>query len=207
MGTIAYASPEQCKSATAVEILSERIASQKTWVQGHPGFFENTPPPADAPKVKLHTDQGDILIALYPTEAPKHVENFLKLSREGYYAGTKFHRVQVGFMIQGGDPNSKSGDPSTWGQGGPEYKVDHEESALKHFPGYLSAAKMGNQKEESGSQFFITTGDAHHLDGQHTVFGKVLEGMEIVGKIERGKVATGTDRPEAPVTVLSVEVL
>jgi cyclophilin family peptidyl-prolyl cis-trans isomerase len=144
---------------------------------------------------------------LYAELAPKHVENFVKLCREGFYNGTKFHRVMRGFMIQGGDPNSREGAPETWGAGGPDYKVAHEESGLAHFAGYLSAAKKTGEKESSGSQFFITTGDAHHLDGQHVVFGKVLDGLDVVGTIESSAVVEGTDRPVNPVSIQTVEIL
>jgi cyclophilin family peptidyl-prolyl cis-trans isomerase len=191
-----------------VEQADVRIDSQAAWKASHPTLFANPEPPADAPKVKLHTDKGDIVVALYPAEAPKHCENFLKLAREGYYSGTKFHRVIAGFMIQGGDPNTISGDVATWGQGGPEYKIAREESSLKHFPGVLAAAKKGNEIESSGSQFYITVAPAHHLDGKHVVFGKVVSGMDVVHAIETLPIAAGTsDRPETPVTVQSMEVV
>jgi peptidyl-prolyl cis-trans isomerase B (cyclophilin B) len=111
-------------------------------------------------------------------------------------------------MIQGGDPNSKSEDKATWGQGGPDYKIDKEENQLHHFPGYLSAAKKPTDEQSSGSQFFITTADSTRLDGQHVVYGKVVSGMEIVRSIESGEIEAGTqDRPAKPVVILSAEVL
>jgi peptidyl-prolyl cis-trans isomerase B (cyclophilin B) len=190
-----------------VDALDQRIDAQKTWTEGHPSLFRNPDLPADAPRVRFNTDRGPIVIGLYSNLAPKHVENFLKLVREGFYKGTKFHRVVKGFMIQGGDPNSIQGEPSTWGQGGPGYKLDREENDLKHFTGFLSAAKQQGDKQSSGSQFFLTTGEAHQWDGQYEVFGKVLEGMDVVSKIESGAIVPGTDRPEDPITVQSAEVL
>jgi cyclophilin family peptidyl-prolyl cis-trans isomerase len=190
-----------------VEHLEQRIAAESDWVKGHPELFQNPELPADAPRVRLNTDRGTIVLGLYANLAPKHVENFLKLVREGYYKGTKFHRVLKGMMIQGGDPNSVQGDASTWGQGGPGYKLDREENTLKHFAGVLSAAKQAGDKQSSGSQFFITTGEAHQWDSQYVVFGRVLEGMDVVNKIESGNLVGGTDRPEDPATIQSAEVL
>ena len=106
-------------------------------------------------------------------------------------------------MIQGGDPNTKDVDVDLWGQGGPGYKVDQEKNDLRHFRGYLSAAKMGADTQSSGSQFFITTGTPHHLDGLHVVFGKVLEGMDTVGIIESGPIAVSYTHLTLP-TILRV---
>lgn len=187
--------------------LAQRIDEQQKWTESHASLFQNLELPPNSPRVRLNTDRGPIVLGLYADLAPRHVENFLKLVREGAYSGTKFHRVIPGFMVQGGDPNTIKGDPTTWGQGGPDYKIDHEDNDLKHFSGVLSAAKQQGESKSSGSQFFITTGDAHHLDGQHVVFGKVLEGMEVITEIEHGPTVQGTDRPEDPVSVQSAEVL
>ena len=194
-------------SLSVVDRLDQRIALQRSWVAAHPTLFENPASPADAPRVRIKTDRGDLVVALYPDLAPKHVENFLKLVREGYYSGTKFHRVVAGSLIEGGDPNSKEGDPATWGQGGPEYTIEKEENTLKHFPGVLSAAKSPGGEQSSGSQFVITTAEAHFLDDQNVVFGRVLEGMEVVREIERGGVVPNTARPQDPVSIQATEVL
>ncbi|MBK7642652.1 MAG: peptidylprolyl isomerase [Planctomycetes bacterium] len=170
-------------------------------------MFANPEPPADSPKVRIKTDKGDIVVALYAKEAPKHVENFLKLCREGFYNGIKFHRVMKGFMIQSGDPNSKTEDRATWGQGGPGYKVDREENKLHHFAGYLAAAKQGGDAQSSGSQFYITTADRLNLDGNYVVFGKVLEGMDVAHSIEDSEIDPATaDRPLHPAAIVSTEV-
>ncbi len=195
-------------TSTLVDHLQRQIKAAQEWEANTPGLYANTPLPEGSPRVRIKTDSGDILLGLYAQSAPKHVENFLKLCKEGYYTGTKFHRVDPRFMIQAGDPNSREGAPDTWGQGGPDYKVAYESSDLYHFKGVLSMAKKPGDKDSSGSQFFITVAESHHLDGQHTVFGTVLEGMEIVTKISAGAIATGTaDRPEAPIAITGMEVL
>lgn len=191
-----------------VDELEKRYDQQKAWKASRADLFANPAPPTDAPKVRLKTDQGDIVVALYTNEAPKHVENFLKLCREGYYTNTKFHRVVKDFMIQGGDPNSRNDDRKTWGMGGPDYKIDREENKLHTFAGYLAAAKQSRDTQSSGSQFFITTTDKLTIDGQYVVFGKVLEGMDVAHKIEGGEIEADTvDRPKSPVVLVSTEVL
>jgi len=192
---------------TVVERLNQTLQGQAAWEAAHPSLFDNPAPLSGAPSVRIVTTEGPILVSLYPDLAPKHVENFLKLCGEGFYDDTRFHRVIAGFMVQGGDPNSKDVDVDLWGLGGPGYKVEREENGLRHFTGYLAAAKNSGEAESSGSQFYITTGSPHHLDGQHVVFGKVTEGMETVGIIESAVIVPGTSRPETPTTVTSTEVL
>ena len=193
---------------TLTQALRKSIAARKAFDESHAHLFANPAPAPDAPKVRINTDKGSIVVALYPEVAPKHCENFLKLCREGYYNTTKFHRVIAGFMIQGGDPNSKEGDPASWGLGGPGYKVDAEISdKLSHFAGALAAAKTGGDTQSSGSQFYITSDPAHTLDGQYTVFGTVVEGMDVVKSINTAPNQAGTDKPATPVVVTGTEVL
>jgi cyclophilin family peptidyl-prolyl cis-trans isomerase len=187
--------------------LSDRARAFEQWKERHPGLFDNPPPPADAPKVILETSAGRMDLALYPDRAPQHVENFLSLVREGYYDGTRFHRVIPGFMVQGGDPNTRQMDPTTWGQGGPDYKVPAEPNDLRHFRLALAAAKMPGDQDSSGSQFYITVGTPHHLDGQHTVFGRLVAGESTLQRISGGEVEPGTDRPKDAVRILSAKVL
>ncbi len=136
--------------------------------------------------VVIETALGNITVQLNDSAAPKHSANFRKLAKEGFYDSTTFHRVMPGFMIQGGDPNSKSGERSTHGMGGPEYRVDAE-IGLTHDRGVIAAARQGDQinpqRMSNGSQFYITVADAKFLDGQYSVFGKVVEGMDIADKI------------------------
>jgi peptidyl-prolyl cis-trans isomerase B (cyclophilin B) len=130
----------------------------------------------------LQTNHGDITIQLFPDIAPKTVESFQKLIESGFYDGIKFHRIIPGFMIQVGDPNTKTEDRSTWGQGGPGFTIPAEISQMKHTRGMLSMAHPGDPNK-AGSQFFIVVKDTPHLDSKYTIFGKVVEGMEVVDAI------------------------
>ncbi|AFU57543.1 dolichyl-diphosphooligosaccharide--protein glycotransferase [Candidatus Nitrososphaera gargensis Ga9.2] len=135
----------------------------------------------------INTTQGPIEIEFFPKEAPKHVDNFIKLANEGFYDGTLFHRIVPGFVIQGGDPNTKGDDSdrSTWGQGGPGYTVNAEFNDIPHTRGIVSMARA-QDPNSAGSQFFIVLDDNENtraLDGKYTVFGKVISGMDVVDKI------------------------
>ncbi len=127
---------------------------------------------------------GQISISLWPDLAPKTVENFDNLVKTGAYDGTAFHRVIPGFVIQGGDPNSKEGPKSSWGMGAPGQKtVPAEFSDVKHVRGVLSMARKGNDVNSGTSQFFICVADVPSLNNQYTVFGAVSDGMDVVDKI------------------------
>jgi cyclophilin family peptidyl-prolyl cis-trans isomerase len=191
-----------------IELLEGRVRAMDRLRQQRPELFDNPAPSSDAPRVRLETSEGPIVVALYADQAPGHVANFLSRARSGAYDGTKFHRVHPGFMIQGGDPNTVAGEPSTWGQGGGEETQPQEFSDLAHFPGYLAMAKRDGEVESSVAQFYITLGPAHHLDRQHTVFGKVVEGEGVVSKIGSGQLEEGSvDRPAQPVTLESAVVI
>ena len=130
----------------------------------------------------IDTNFGKIVIEFFSQEAPDSVENFVKLSSSSFYDGTLFHRVIPGFMIQGGDPNTKSSNRRSWGTGGPGYTVKAEFNSISHVRGIVSMARA-NDPDSAGSQFFIVVKDSKFLDGKYTVFGKVVEGMEIVDVI------------------------
>ena len=150
------------------------------------------------PVVIIETNLGKMVIDFFPTDAPKHVENFLKLSTSGFYDGTLFHRIIPGFMIQGGDPNTIEGDPSTWGTGGPEKRLDAEFNNIKHNRGIVSMARSADPNS-GGSQFFIVHQDSNFLDEQYTVFGRIVteESFETLDKI--ASVSTGNrDEPLNP---------
>ncbi len=151
----------------------------------------------------LHTNQGDIKIEFFDAAAPKTVANFTKLAAEGFYNGTKFHRVIKDFMIQGGDPLTKDDAmQSRWGTGGPGYQFEDEIRADNHnVVGTISMANSG--PNTNGSQFFINVNDNTYLDGKHTTFGKVTAGMDVVEKIESTQTGQN-DRPVTPVVVTSV---
>ncbi len=166
-------------------------------------------PMTDTIRVAFKTSHGDIALELFPKEAPLTVENFVKLARAGFYDGTRFHRVIKGFMIQGGDPNSKDDDWANDGTGGPGYTFKDEINSHKIVRGALAMANAGEGTNTNGSQFFIVTADAAPwLDGKHTVFGRVIAGMETVDKIEnvRTDKARG-DHPIENVTISSVAIM
>ncbi len=130
----------------------------------------------------INTNFGKISFKLLPDLAPETVRNFEKLAKEGFYDGTFFHRVIPEFMIQGGDPNTKGGEKSTWGTGGPGYSIKAEFNSRSHLRGIVSMARS-QDPDSAGSQFFIVTADSTFLDRQYTVFGEVIEGMEVADKI------------------------
>ena len=134
------------------------------------------------PLVVLETTQGEIVIDFFRIDAPKHSENFIVLAKTGFYDGTLFHRVIPGFMIQGGDPNTKTDNKGSWGMGGPGYNIKAEFSSRSHLRGIVSMARS-QDPNSAGSQFFIVTSDSAFLDREYTVFGQVKEGMDIADKI------------------------
>jgi peptidyl-prolyl cis-trans isomerase B (cyclophilin B) len=141
----------------------------------------------------IHTTLGDITLKLFPEVAPNHVNNFIELAKKSFYNGTTFHRVVPKFVIQGGDPNTKSPDRSRHGMGGPGYQIKAEFNKKPHRRGTLSMARSGHP-DSAGSQFFICVADVPFLDGQYTVFGEVLKGMEVVDKIV-SQPRDGNDNP------------
>ena len=156
----------------------------------------------DLPRVKIKTSAGDLIIELFENEAPNTVANFLSLVEKGFYAGTPFHRVIPEFMAQGGDPTGR-------GSGGPGYVIPCETdqpNARQHFRGSLSMAHAG--KDTGGSQFFLTFRPTQHLDGKHTVFGRVIEGFDVLPKIHRTQSPDGRPIPGIkPDTILEAEVV
>ena len=153
-------------------------------------------------EVTIKTNFGSIKFNLLPELAPETVRNFSKLAKSGFYNETLFHRVIPGFMIQGGDPNTKSPDKSMWGQGGPGYNLKAEFSSRSHLRGIVSMARA-TDPDSAGSQFFVVTSDSTFLDKQDTVFGQVVEGMEVADKIVNLP-RDGNDCPEQEVKMLEV---
>ncbi len=157
---------------------------------------------SQAPRAILKTKFGEMEIVFFPELAPKHVESFLNLARKGYFNGTIFHRVIPGFMIQGGDPNTK--DPSkrqAYGTGGPGYTIPAEFNKIPHERGIVSAARTADPNS-AGSQFFIMVAKSPHLDGQYTVFGEVVKGIEVADKI----VSQPRDRRDMPLERIEITV-
>ncbi len=163
------------------------------------------------PVVELHIrDRGVIRIELLAHEAPQTVASFLRLAGEGFYTGTTFHRVIPGFMIQGGDPNTRNRDPRDDGQGGPGYTLPDEFNDVPHRRGVVSMANTG-QANSAGSQFFILVADRPDFDGRYTAFGRVLAGMNVVdaiAQVERDQYGRygPYDRPLEDVVIEKIEL-
>jgi len=153
----------------------------------------------------IKTNKGDLTVTFYAEESPITVNNFLNLANDGFYDGIKFHRIIKDFMIQGGDPNSKEEDRMMHGSGGPGYKFGDEFNSKKIVRGSLAMANAG--PATNGSQFFIVTASATpHLDGMHTNFGQITDGMDIVDIIENVE-TDRRDNPIEPVEILSIELI
>jgi peptidyl-prolyl cis-trans isomerase B (cyclophilin B) len=170
-------------------------------------------PPADAPAkaddpevAVITTTEGTMVVQFWTDAAPKTIANFKKLAKDGFYDGTCFHRVIKGFMIQGGDPNTKdAARESTWGMGGPGYHVDAEFNDHPHLRGVISMARSGDPNS-AGSQFFICHGNPRSLDHQYTTFGKLIKGDDVLEKIA----TTPThppDRPDKRVGIISIKIV
>jgi peptidyl-prolyl cis-trans isomerase B (cyclophilin B) len=155
-------------------------------------------------KALIETKFGNIELRFFPEIAPQHVTNFIELAKKGVYDGTIFHRVIPGFMIQGGDPNSKNPDRSKHGTGGPGYTIKAEFNEKPHKRGTLSMARAAHP-DSAGSQFFICVADSFFLDKKYTVFGEVVSGMEVADKIvsqPRDKADNPLDRIEMKVKIV-----
>ncbi len=153
----------------------------------------------------IETVHGNIKFEFFEDKAPGHVKNFKDLANKNFYDGTTFHRVIPGFMIQGGDPNSKSDNRSSHGSGGPGYSIDAEFNDTKHVRGVLSMARS-QDPNSAGSQFFIVVKDSHFLDNQYTAFGKVIKGIEVVDKIV-DEPRDSADNPHQRMEMKSVEII
>ena len=148
--------------------------------------------------MKLNTTRGEIIVELFENEAPQATANFITLVKQGFYTGVPFHRVLPGFMAQGGDPTGTGG-------GGPGYSIPcecHGPNHRKHFRGTLSMAHAG--RDTGGSQFFLTFVPTAHLDGRHTVFGRVIEGMDVAASLRRRDPADARTKADE---IVSAEVL
>ena len=159
----------------------------------------------------LKTSDGEMVAEFWPEVAPKTVENFKKLARESFYDGTAFHRIIKGFMIQGGDPNTKDlSNESSYGTGGPGYKIPAEFNDRPHVRGVLSMARSADPNS-AGSQFFICLGKASSLDHQYTAFGKLIKGLDVLDKIGDTPVTRSamreSSKPTKRVTLESVKIV
>jgi peptidyl-prolyl cis-trans isomerase B (cyclophilin B) len=171
----------------------------------------SSPTPMSNEVAVIKTSEGDMVIEFWSDVAPKTVENFKKLAKQGFYNGTAFHRIIKGFMVQGGDPLTK--DPSQearWGTGGPGYQIKAEFNSRSHQRGVISMARS-NDPDSAGSQFFLVLGDASFLDGKYTAFGKLIKGDDVLGKIGDTPV-TGSgggerSKPTKRIEVKSIDIV
>jgi cyclophilin family peptidyl-prolyl cis-trans isomerase len=151
----------------------------------------------------IKTEKGTISIRFFPDKAPNHVRNFIDLAESGFYEGVRFHRVIPGFMIQGGDPNTKTDNRGSWGTGGSGKNVDAEFNDTPHRRGIVSMARSGHP-DSASSQFFIVVKDSNFLDGQYTAFGEVVSGMDVADAIVAA--GQGKENPDQPVRIESIAV-
>jgi len=172
---------------------------------------ENKPVNTSNEVAVIKTSEGEMVVQFWTDAAPNTIENFKKLARDGFYDGTIFHRIVKGFMIQGGDPNSK--DPSkeeSYGQGGPGYKIKAEFNHHSHNRGVISMAR-GADPDSAGSQFFICLAPVPRLDGQYTTFGKLIKGEDVLAKIGNTPVTktnTGEmSKPTKRVVIESIRII
>jgi peptidyl-prolyl cis-trans isomerase B (cyclophilin B) len=159
----------------------------------------------------IKTNEGEMVVEFWTDAAPNTIENFKKLARQGFYDGTIFHRIVKGFMIQGGDPNSKdTAKESSFGQGGPGYEIKAEFNNHSHDRGVLSMAR-GPDPDSAGSQFFICLAPVRRLDGQYTTFGKLIKGGDVLEKIGNTPVERNTQgemsKPTKRVVIESVKIV
>lgn len=171
---------------------------------------EKSPMNSSSEVAVIKTTEGDMVVQFWTDAAPNTIENFKKLARQGFYDGTIFHRIVKGFMIQGGDPNSK--DPAkenSYGQGGPGYNLKAEFNDHSHDRGVISMAR-GPDPDSAGSQFFICLGPVHRLDHQYTTFGKLIKGQDVldkIGDIEVTKNSMGEpSKPSKRVVIESIKI-
>src|SRR6266704_5862057 len=172
---------------------------------------ENPPMNASSEVAVIKTSQGDMVVQFLNNAAPNTIENFKKLARSGFYDNTIFHRIVKGFMIQGGDPNSKdAGKESSYGEGGPGYKIKAEFNDHSHERGIISMARSSDP-DSAGSQFFICLAPVPRLDNQYTTFGKLIKGDDVLEKIGDTPVTRSssgeTSKPTKRVVIESIKIV
>jgi cyclophilin family peptidyl-prolyl cis-trans isomerase len=200
---------ESVTPLSTVEYLTKVYNGEAEWREIQPRLFSNPEPPAGSPRVSIQTDYGDIVVALYSDLAPLHSENFAKLVNEGFYNGIKFHRTGFGQLLEAGDPTTKEegSDPLTWGNQGADYTLEVEENDLSNFAGYLAAGSLPEEEGSNGSLFSISARGIHYLDGQNVIFGKVIEGMDVVEEIAILPLDETRQRPLDPVIIQSMTMV
>ena len=195
--------PALALAFAAPVLAADNPPAQTQKSQGAPKMEAKT----NHPVAVLETSLGTITFELLPELAPQHVKNFVELAESGFYNGTKFHRVIPGFMIQGGDPNSKTPDVASWGTGSGPHMLKAEFSPpekASHVRGMVSMARS-NDPDSASCQFFIVQADSKFLDGKYSIFGKVLTGMEVVDAIANTPRSSG-DRPVQDVVIKKASI-
>jgi len=172
---------------------------------------ENPPMNASNEVAVIKTSEGDMVVQFWNDAAPNTIENFKKLARSGFYDGTIFHRIVKGFMIQGGDPNSKDlGKESSYGEGGPGYKIKAEFNDRSHERGVISMARSSDP-DSAGSQFFICLASVPRLDHQYTIFGRLIKGDDVLEKIGDTPVTRSSkgenSKPTKRVVIESIKIV
>jgi cyclophilin family peptidyl-prolyl cis-trans isomerase len=186
-------------SESASEIISKLTENNKSnIINNNNGSTDNmTANSSSNATATIETTQGPIKIQFFPNAAPNHVKNFEDLAKKGFYDGIVFHRLAKGFVIQAGDPNTRNdSNREAWGTGGPGYTINQEFNNISHERGIVSMARTMDPNS-AGSQFFIVLNDSKFLDNQYTVFGKVIEGMDVVDKIANSS-TNAMDQPIDP---------
>ena len=186
-------------TATTSEETTTTAAAAETTSSAEPAQQEKPMSAYENKIAEIHTTAGQIDVRFFPDVAPNHVKNFIDLAEKGFYNGTKFHRVIPGFMIQGGDPNTKAGNPMMWGTGGSGTNVKAEFNSVQHKRGILSMARSGHP-DSASSQFFIMVADYPSLNGQYSAFGQVVKGMDVADKIVSAP-RDPNDRPDNPTAI------
>jgi peptidyl-prolyl cis-trans isomerase B (cyclophilin B) len=186
------------KDAPPPKTETEQPAQTENQTPTQPKPVSNTVPEI----ATIETRLGNIVVEFFPDVAPNHVANFIKLAKEGFYNGTTFHRVIPGFVIQGGDPNTKDKDRSNDGMGGPGYSINAEFNSKPHLRGTLSMARS-QDPNSAGSQFYICLASLPSLDGKYTVFGQTISGMEVADKIA----ALKRDQNDNPLESVTMKVV
>lgn len=196
------------KAAKENEALKEQVKTLKQTIQltkdmnKRIGFLKKA---LEGVKARIVTNYGNIEVKFFNNDAPITCFNFITRAESGFYNGTLFHRVIPGFMIQGGDPNTKTKNKASYGMGGPLVNIPHEFNKHSHKRGILSMARVGDVTQGAGCQFFIMHQNATQLDNQYTVFGEVTSGMDVVDKIAAVK-RNKRDLPLNPVQIKIIEV-
>lgn len=193
---------------TLVDSLAAKIDARRRWEESHPELFGLPDPPDGAPRVRITTSQGDIVIALYRQEAPETTARFVELVTGGFFDGQAVHAVRKDLAIELGDPHTKTrpDEPDSWGLGGQNVGVPGETNALKFFRGAVATAPVVNEGEESSSRFMILSADGLRLGGQGVVFGVVVEGIELAESLDDVETAPGSLRPAERIEIESMRV-